>query len=71
MTQKNRQPQTFVEWVLQLLEERFPWLGKNEEIEVSGADTINQLTDLHRELKRGSASVGVACGQQRAIRELI
>ena len=53
MTQENRPPQTFVEWVLQLLEERFPWLGTEEETQVSGADTIDQLTDLHRELKRG------------------
>ena len=53
MTKENRPPRTFVEWVLQLLEERFPWFGNtDEEIEVSGADTVDQLTDLHRELKR-------------------
>jgi hypothetical protein len=48
---KNRPPQTFVDWVLQLLEERFPWLGKEEDAQISGADTVDQLTDLHRELK--------------------
>jgi len=52
VAQENRPPRTFVEWVLQLLEERFPWLGTEEEMQVSGADTIDQLTDLHRELKR-------------------
>ena len=51
MTQENRPPRTFVEWVLQLLEERFPWLGTEEETQVSGADIIDQLTDLHSELK--------------------
>jgi hypothetical protein len=49
MPRKHRQPQTFVEMVLVLLEDRFPWLGKDEE-DVSGADTVQDLTDLHEEL---------------------
>jgi hypothetical protein len=40
--------------MLQLLEERFPWLGKTADEQISGADTVDQLTDLHRELKRRS-----------------
>ncbi len=52
MSPKNRPTQTFVDWVLQLLEERFSWLGKVEDAQISGADTVDQLTDLHRELKR-------------------
>ena len=52
MTKENRQPRTFVELVLQLLEERFPWLGKTTDEQISGADTVDQLTDLHRQLKR-------------------
>jgi transcriptional accessory protein Tex/SPT6 len=51
VTKDNRPPRTFVESVLQLLEERFPWLGKTADEQISGADTVNQLTDLHRELK--------------------
>ena len=51
MTKENRPPLTFVERVLQLLEERFPWLGKEEDAQISGADTVDQLTDLYRELK--------------------
>ena len=51
MTKENRPPRTFVEWVLQLLEERFLWLGKTTDEQISGADTVDQLTDLHRELK--------------------
>jgi len=46
--QENRH--TFVEIVLALLEERFPWLGSNEEEPVSGADAVDELTDLHRSL---------------------
>ena len=51
MTKENRPPRTFVEWMLQLLEKRFPWLGKTADEQISGADTVDQLTDLHRELK--------------------
>jgi hypothetical protein len=54
VTKENRPPRTFVEWVLQLLEDRFPWLGKTTDEQISGADTVDQLTDLHRELKRRS-----------------
>jgi hypothetical protein len=48
---ENRPPRTFVELVLQLLEDRFPWLGKATDEQISGADTVDQLTELHRELK--------------------
>ena len=51
MRKENRPPRTFVELVLQLLEDRFPWLGKATDEQISGADTVDQLTDLHRELK--------------------
>jgi hypothetical protein len=54
VTKENRPPRTFVEWGLQLLEERFPWLGKTADEQISGADIVDQLTDLHRELKRRS-----------------
>ena len=49
MPNEHGEPQTFVEMVLALLEDRVPWLGKNEE-EVSGAETVQDLTDLHEEL---------------------
>jgi transcriptional accessory protein Tex/SPT6 len=52
VTKENRPPRTFVELVLQLLEDRFPWLGKTTDEQISGADTVDQLTDLYRELKR-------------------
>ena len=51
VTKENRPSLTFVEEVLQLLEERFPWLGEEEDAQINGADTVDQLTDLYRELK--------------------
>jgi hypothetical protein len=49
MPRAQGEPQTFVEMVRVLLEDRFPWLGKDEE-EVSGADAVQDLSDLHEEL---------------------
>lgn len=48
MLEKDRRPQTFVEMVLVLLEDRFPWLGNDEG--ASGTDTVQELSDLHEEL---------------------
>ena len=47
---KNERPQTFVEWVLALLEERFPWLGSGQDEPVGGADTVDELADLYKSL---------------------
>jgi len=49
MPNTDRDPQTFVEMVLTLLEDRFPWLGSENE-EASGADTVEELANLHQEL---------------------
>ena len=48
MSNKGRRSQTFVERTLALLEERFPWLGKDNDEPVSGANTVDELADLHR-----------------------
>jgi cytochrome P450 len=50
MGAENERSQTFVEWVLALLEERFPWLGSGQDEPVGGADTVDQLADLYRSL---------------------
>jgi hypothetical protein len=50
MTIEVSRSQAFVEKVLALLEERFPWLGKESDEQVSGADTVDELTDLYRSL---------------------
>jgi hypothetical protein len=50
MGTKEACPQTFVERVLALLEERFPWLGSSQDEPVSGADTVDELSDLYRSL---------------------
>ena len=48
MSNKGRRSQTLVERTLVLLEERFPWLGKDNDEPVSGANTVDELADLHR-----------------------
>jgi hypothetical protein len=50
MGAEEERPQTFVEWVLALLEERFPWLGSGQDEPVGGADTVDELAGLYRSL---------------------
>ena len=50
MGAENELSQTFVEWVLALLEERFPWLGSGQDEPVGGADTVDELADLYKSL---------------------
>jgi hypothetical protein len=50
MANKRSQPQTFVEKVLALLEDRFPWLGKD--VPASGAEIVDQLSDLRDRLRK-------------------
>ena len=50
MGAEEERPQTFVEWVLVLLEERFPWLGSGRDEPVGGADTVDELADLYKSL---------------------
>ena len=50
MGAEDERPQTFVEWVLALLEERFPWLGSGQDEPVGGADTVDALADLYKSL---------------------
>jgi len=54
MENTPNQPQTFVGMVLMLLEDRFPWLGRDEP--ASGAETVDQLSDLHETLRRAQLS---------------
>ncbi|HEY1901885.1 MAG TPA: hypothetical protein VGG56_05620 [Terracidiphilus sp.] len=50
MGAENERSQTFVEWVLAQLEERFPWLGSGRDEPVGGADTVDELADLYKSL---------------------
>jgi hypothetical protein len=50
MEAENERSQTFVELVLALLEERFPWLGSGQDEPVGGADTVDELADLYKSL---------------------
>ncbi|HUV71335.1 MAG TPA: hypothetical protein VMW15_16885 [Terracidiphilus sp.] len=47
---EDRASQSFVEKVLALLDDRFPWLSQENDDPVSGADTIDELADLHLSL---------------------
>jgi cytochrome P450 len=50
MGAENERSQTFVDWVLTLLEERFPWLGSGRDEPVGGADTVDELADMYKSL---------------------
>ena len=50
MATATPEPRTFVEMVLALLEDRFPWLGKNTP--APGSDTVGTLNDLHHSLQK-------------------
>ncbi len=50
MGAEEGRPQTFVEWVLALLEEHFPWLGSGQDEPVGGADTVDEHADLYKSL---------------------
>ena len=50
MGAENERSQTFVELVLALLEERFPWLGSGRDEPIGGADTVDELADLYKSL---------------------
>jgi molecular chaperone DnaK (HSP70) len=50
MGAEEERPQTFVESVLALLEERFPWLGSGQDEPVGGADMVDELAGLYKSL---------------------
>jgi hypothetical protein len=43
-------PVSFVDMVLVLLENQFPWLATRSQDAISGADTIDQLSKLYASL---------------------
>ena len=51
-------PVTFVDMVLVLLEDQFPWLATDSRDAVSGADTVDQLIKLHSSLLRQPTAGG-------------
>jgi hypothetical protein len=56
MPNESRDPRTFTNMVLVLLEDRFPWLAHGGSVPVSGADTIDELSQLHHALLEQSAA---------------
>ena len=66
MRAEDERSQTFVEWVLALLEERFPWLGSGHDEPVGGADTVDELADLYKSLIELRDTARRENGDQRA-----
>ncbi len=66
MCAEEDRPQTFVEWVLALLEERFPWLGSGRDEPAGGADTVDELADLYKSLIEQRDNVRRENGDPRA-----
>jgi hypothetical protein len=66
MRAEDERPQIFVEWVLTLLEERFPWLGSGRDEPVGGADTVDELADLYKSLVEQREKVRGENGDPRA-----
>ena len=66
MGAENELSQTFVEWVLALLEERFPWLGSGQDEPVGGADTVDELADLYKSLIEQRDKASRENGRQQA-----
>ncbi len=62
----DERPQTFIEWVLAPLEERFPWLGSGRDEPVGGADTVDELAGLYKSLIEQRDSVSRENGDSRA-----
>jgi hypothetical protein len=52
MTPDDRGSVTFVDMVLVLLEDQFPWLATDSRDAISGADTVDQLIKLRALLLR-------------------
>jgi hypothetical protein len=66
MGAEEERPQTLVEWVLALLEERFPWLGSGQDEPVGGTDTVDELADLYKSLIEQRAKSRRANGDPQA-----
>jgi cytochrome P450 len=66
MGAEEERPQTFVEWVLALLEERFPWMGSSQDESVGGADTVDELVDLYKSLIEQRDKARLENGDPRA-----
>jgi hypothetical protein len=59
-------PVTFVDMVLVLLENQFPWLATEPQNSISGADTIDQLIKLRALLLRQPTARGRYSPSERA-----
>jgi hypothetical protein len=58
MTNVESSPVSFVDMVLILLEDRFPWLGNPSEAAVNEADAVDALIELYVSLLRQPTAHG-------------
>jgi hypothetical protein len=58
MGSEEERPLTFLDAVLALLEERFPWLGSGQDESVSSAETVDELADFYQSLARERDRIG-------------
>ena len=58
MTRDDIGPVSFVDMVVVLLENQFPWLATHSQDAISGADTIDQLIKLRALLLRQPTARG-------------
>jgi hypothetical protein len=66
MTTDDRSFVTFVDMVLVLLEDQFPWLVTDSQDPISRADTVDQLITLHASLLRQPTARGKYSPSARA-----
>jgi hypothetical protein len=59
-------PVTFLDMVLVLLEDQFPWLATESQDAASGADTVDQLIKLHASLLQQPTARGTFSPSARA-----
>jgi hypothetical protein len=66
MTRDDIGPVSFVDMVLVLLENQFPWLATRSKDAISGPDTIDQLVKLHASLLQQPTARGTFSPSARA-----
>jgi hypothetical protein len=66
MTRNDIGPVSFVDMVLVLLENQFPWLATRSQDAISGPDTIDQLIKLHASLLQQPTARGTFSPSARA-----
>jgi len=65
VTKENRPPRTFVKWMLQFARRAVSVARKTADEQISGADTVDQLTDLNRNSSAEAEPINGIVGKAR------